>query len=327
MKLTAFDQVLVYGATGPAGAARESVRLAVAAEHLGYGRFWVAEHHGATSGCGSPEVLVAAAAAETATIRVGTASVLLPHYAPLKVATTFNLLERLFPGRVDLGIGRGPGAGRTVVQHLARPGEAPYPEKIEALLSHLTAGTDLLPESTPPQLWLTGAGPGGAQLAARYGLPFCLAQFAHGTPRPDIVELYRDNFRPGPLGAVPRVSIAARVACADDARDVRLLRSLLTLAAAPTSRRTLPSWDELHALDSTAPPPGRPDADGMSVLAGVPTEVADKLAALIAAYSPDELAVTTVCPDFDLRVRTLELVRAMVPSGNQWAGTACGFGP
>ncbi|MFI9306749.1 MsnO8 family LLM class oxidoreductase [Streptomyces triculaminicus] len=313
MKLTAFDQVLVYGATGPAGAARESVRLAVAAERLGYDRFWVAEHHGATSGCGSPEILVAAAAAETATIRVGTASVLLPHYAPLKVATTFNLLERLFPGRIDLGIGRGPGAGEAVVRRLARPDEAPYPEKAERLLAHLTAGTDLLPDSTPPQLWLTGAGPGGALLAARHGLPFCLAQFAHGAPRPDIVGLYRDNFRPGPLGESPRVSIAARVACADDPRDVRLLRSLLALAAAPTNRRTLPSWDELHALEPTTPSPGA-GTDGMSVLAGVPTEVAEKLAALIAAYSPDELALTTVCPDFDLRVRTFELVRAMLPA-------------
>ncbi|MEX2984218.1 MsnO8 family LLM class oxidoreductase [Streptomyces sp. C36] len=315
MKLTAFDQVLVYGATGPAGAARESVRLAVSAERLGYDRFWVAEHHGATSGCGSPEILVAAAAAETATIRVGTASVLLPHYAPLKVATTFNLLERLFPGRIDLGIGRGPGAGEPVVRQLARPDEAPYPEKVERLVTHLTVGTDLLPDSTPPQLWLTGAGPGGALLAARHGLPFSLAQFAHGAARPDIVDLYRDNFRPGPLGAVPRVSIAARVACAEDPRDVRLLRSLLALAAAPTNRRTLPSWDELHAMGSTAPSPiAGTDTDGMSVLAGVPTEVAEKLAALIAAYSPDELAFTTVCPDFDLRVRTFELLRAMLPA-------------
>lgn len=313
MKLTAFDQVLVYGATGPAGAARESVRLAAAAEHLGYDRFWVAEHHGATSGCGSPEVLVTAAAAATGTIRVGTASVLLPHYAPLKVATTFNLLERLFPGRIDLGIGRGPGGVESVVKQLAGPDEAPYPEKVERLLAHVSAGTDLLPASSPPQLWLTGAGPGGAQLAARHGLPFCLAQFAHGTVRPDIVELYRENFRPGPLGAAPRVSVAVRVACADDPKDVRLLRSLLTLAAAPTSRRTLPSWDELHALESTATSPGA-DTDGMSVLAGTPTEVGEKLAALIAAYSPDELAVTTACPDFDLRVRTFELVRAMDPA-------------
>ncbi|MFI1972369.1 MsnO8 family LLM class oxidoreductase [Streptomyces cinnamoneus] len=314
MRLTAFDQVLVYGATGPAGAARESVRLAVAAERLGYDRFWVAEHHGATSGCGSPEVLVAAAAAATGTIRVGTASVLLPHYAPLKVATTFNLLERLFPGRIDLGVGRGPGGVETVTRLLARAGEAPYHEKIEHLLAHVTAGTDLLPESSPPQLWLTGAGPGGAQLAARHGLPFCLAQFAHGAPRPDIVALYRENFRPGPFGAAPRVSVAVRVACADDPGDVRRLRSVLALAAAPTGRRTLPSWEELHALRPAAPSP-ETGTDGTALLSGVPAEVAERLAALVAAYAPEELAVTTVCPDFDLRVRTFELVRAMFPAG------------
>ncbi|GAA2243364.1 MULTISPECIES: MsnO8 family LLM class oxidoreductase [Kitasatospora] len=311
MKLTAFDQVPVFGATGPAGAARESVRLAVAAERLGYDRFWIAEHHGATSGCGSPEVLVTAAAAATSTIRVGAASVLLPHYAPLKVATTFNLLERLFPGRIDLGIGRGPGAGEAITRLLAREGGAPYQEKLKHLVAHVTDGTDLLPESTPPQLWLTGAGGGGAQLAAHYGLPFCLAQFAHGTLRPEIVELYRESFRPGPLGVSPRVSIAVRVACADDPRDVRLLRSVLAWAAAPSDRRTLPSWEELRALGPTAP---SPSPDSMSLLAGVPAEVADQLGVLIAAYAPDELAINTVCPDFDLRVRTFELVRTMVPA-------------
>ncbi|MER7848552.1 MsnO8 family LLM class oxidoreductase [Kitasatospora sp. NPDC096077] len=313
MQLTAFDQVLVYGGTGPAGAARESVRLAVAAERLGYHRFWVAEHHGATSGCGSPEVLVAAAAAATAGIRVGTASVLLPHYAPLKVATTFNLLERLHPGRIDLGIGRGPGAGESVTRLLAREGEAPYHEKIEQLLAHLTAGTDLLPDSTPPQLWLTGAGAGGAHLAAHFGLPFCFAQFAHGVPRPEIVELYREKFRPGPLGAVPRVAVAVRVACADDPGDVRLLRAGLALGAAAVGRRTLPSWDELHALAPTVALPDAADPADVSVLAGVPAEVAERLAALTAAYTPDELAVTTLCPDLDLRIRTFELLRAMVP--------------
>ncbi|MFI9722489.1 MsnO8 family LLM class oxidoreductase [Streptomyces sp. NPDC052396] len=313
MKLTAFDQVLVYGATGPAGAARESVRLAVAAERLGYDRFWVAEHHGATSGCGSPEVLVSAAAAATGTIRVGTASVLLPHYAPLKVATTFNLLERLYPGRIDLGIGRGPGAAEAVTRLLAREGEAPYEEKIEQLLAHVTAGTDLLPDSAPPQLWLTGAGPGGAYLAARHGLPFCLAQFAHGTPRPEIVELYREHFRPGPLGAAPRVAIAVRVACADDPRDVHLMRSGLAWAATASGRRTLPSWDELHTL---APSMSSPDAapGDMSLLAGVPAEVAERLTALTTAYAPDELAVTAFCPDLGRRIRLFELVRAMVPA-------------
>lgn len=314
MELTAFDQVLVYGGSGPAGAARESVQLAVAAERLGYQRFWVAEHHGATSGCGSPEVLVAAAAAATGTIRVGTASVLLPHYSPLKVATTFNLLERLHPGRIDLGVGRGPGAVETVTRQLAREGEAPYHEKIEHLLAHLTGGTDLLPESGPPQLWLTGAGAGGAHLAARFGLPFCLAQFAHGALRPELVELYRENFRPGPLGSAPRVGVAVRVACADDPGDVRLLRAGLALGAASSGRRTLPSWDELHALAATVPSPGA-DRDDMSVLAGVPAEVAERLAVLTAAYAPDELAITTLCPDLGLRIRTFELLRAMVPGG------------
>ncbi|MFD8753168.1 MsnO8 family LLM class oxidoreductase [Kitasatospora sp. NPDC059577] len=314
MKLTAFDQVMIYDGSGPAGAAREAVELAVAAERLGYHRFWVAEHHGVSGGCGSPEVLVAAAASATGRIRVGTASVLLPYYAPLKVATTFNLLERLFPGRIDLGVGRGPGAVPAVSRRLAREGEAPYEEKLAELLRILTSeGPEhSLPESGRPDFWLTGSGTGGALAAARHGLPFCFAQFVHGELRPEVVERYREEFRPGPFGSEPRVGVCVRTAVAEDPRDARALRSLVDWIAdagrgAALPAGVLPSWRELREYRPAVASP-----DGFAVLAGVPEEVGGKVSELVDAYRPDELVVTTACPELALRVRVFELVGQMM---------------
>ncbi|MBD0689588.1 MsnO8 family LLM class oxidoreductase [Streptomyces sp. CBMA123] len=314
MKLTAFDQVLIYDGSGPGGAARECVELAVAAERLGYHRFWVAEHHGISGGCGSPEVLVAAAASATDRIRVGTASVLLPYYAPLKVATTFNLLERLFPGRIDLGVGRGPGAVAAVSRQLVREGEAPYEEKLAELLRILTAdrSESSLPAAGRPDFWLTGSGTGGALAAARYGLPFCFAQFVHGTLRPEVVESYRENFRPGPFGQEPKVGVCVRVAVADDPQDARVLRSLVDWIADPGRGSalpvgTLPSWRELVKYQSTLTP-----VESFTVLAGVPDSVSGKVSELVGAYRPDELVVTTASPELALRVRVFEIVTGMM---------------
>jgi luciferase family oxidoreductase group 1 len=314
MDVAVLDQVPVFAGSGPVAAAQESVRLAREAERLGYRRFWIAEHHEASCGCGSPEVLVTAAAAATSSIRVGAGAVLLPYYQPLKVATTFNLLARLFPDRIDLGIGRGPGASQDTARLLAPEPGAAYEDRLAALLGFLSgpAAASYLPAVTPAQVWVVGSGPGGALAAARSGRPFCLAQFVHDGPRPELLDLYLDNFDGSRENTTARTGVCIRVACADDPDDARVLADILDMPAAAPRRGAasvlaqLPSWDELRRLA-----PRRPRPPSMAMLAGVPAEVSEKLSELLAIYRPDELVVTTACPRFDLRVRTFELISAM----------------
>jgi luciferase family oxidoreductase group 1 len=310
--LTVLDQTPVFAGAGPAVAAREAVALAAGAEGLGYARFWIAEHHAVSSACGSPEVLVAAAAAATHRLRVGSGAVLLPYYAPLKVATTFNLLCRLYPGRIDLGVGRGPGAGPATAARLGSAGPDSFEPKLTELVDLVGApGHDQwLPAAEAPQLWVTGGGPGGMVAAAGRGLPFAFAQFVHDEPHPDWADRYRQGFRPG-VRAAPRFCLAVRVACADSPADVHRLGALVGWLGSPDHRRyvaehrTMPSWTQLRDLPPLAGP------RTAATLVGTPEQVAEQLSELVAAYRPDELAVTTACPPFDLRVRTYELLERM----------------
>jgi luciferase family oxidoreductase group 1 len=315
MLLTVLDQTPIFSDTGPGVAVRETVDLAWEAERLGYRRYWIAEHHGPTSGCGSPEVLVAAVGAATSNLRVGAGAVLLPYYTPLKVATTFNLLSRLFPGRVDLGVGRGPGAVPATAYLLGGNGPSSFEPKLGELIPMISddaAAPRLLPEADRPQLWVTGGG-GDMYTAARLGLPFSFAQFVHDRPKPEVADQYRSRFTSA--DAVPRFSLSVRVAIADSREDASALGALAGWLQNPPSslQGAMPTWSELRELAASAGPPTA------STLIGTPSEVEEQLGELIAAYRPDELAVTTACPRFDLRVRTFELVQeicgALVPAG------------
>ncbi|GAA3838169.1 LLM class flavin-dependent oxidoreductase [Sphaerisporangium flaviroseum] len=320
MLLAVLDQTSIFSDAGPGVAVRETVDLAREVERLGYRRFWIAEHHGPTSGCGSPEILVAAAGEATTTLRVGTGAVLLPYYKPLKVATTFNLLSRLFPGRIDLGVGRGPGAGPATAYLLGGNGPSSFEPKLSELvrmISDDSAAPQFFPKADRPELWVMGSGGGSVHTAARLGLPFSFAQFIHDRPKPEVADQYRAQFTSG--DTVPRFSLCVRVACADSREDALALGALAgwlqtAHVSAPSALKgTMPSWSELREL---AAPSGPPTA---STLIGTPSEVQEQLGELIAAYRPDELAVTTACPRFDLRVRTFELIQemcgALVPAG------------
>src|SRR5215210_2748132 len=210
--LSILDQSTVASGRGPGDAIRETLELARLADGWGYGRYWLAEHHNSESHAGSaPEMLVAAIAATTKRIRVGTAGVMLPHYSSLKVAEQFRVAEAIAPGRIDLGLGRAPGSdGRTAFALNPNANEAAdrFPNQVMDLLGWLGEG---LPEGhtfravaampavpTRPDVWILGSSDYGAQVATYFGLPYCFAHFISDQGSEQVVRIYREGFRPHP---------------------------------------------------------------------------------------------------------------------------------
>src|ERR1051325_1301234 len=211
MKLSVLDQSTASLGKTQDTAIRETLELARHCESLGYHRFWLSEHHNSGSIVGTaPEILMAAIAATTSRIRIGSAGIMLPHYSALKVAEQFRVLEALAPGRIDLGVGRAPGSDQMTAYALN-----PYPENVldqfprqVQELQHWVSGKPL-PEGHPfgniiaqptgpttPEMWILGSSEYGAQLAAFFGLPYAFAYFfSEGTGVEEALELYRKNYR------------------------------------------------------------------------------------------------------------------------------------
>ncbi|HEX5724153.1 MAG TPA: MsnO8 family LLM class oxidoreductase, partial [Longimicrobiaceae bacterium] len=242
LKLGVVDLSPVRTGGTAADAVRETVELARTAERLGYSRYWLAEHHSTNSFAGScPEVLIPVVAAATRELRVGSGGVLLSHYAPLKVAEQFRMLETLFPGRIDLGVGRAPGGDPRTADALrygrsAIPIEL-YPQQVEDLAGWLgnTFSGDhpwrrvrAMPRGPDiPELWLLGSGGSSALYAAALGTGYSFAQFISGEDGAELARLYRERFQPSAQRAEPALSAALGVVCAEtEAEAQRLAASL-----------------------------------------------------------------------------------------------------
>jgi luciferase family oxidoreductase group 1 len=211
IRLSVLDQSVACVGRGQDESIRNTVELARHCEALGYHRFWLSEHHSLPTIVGTaPEVLMAAIAARTQRIRIGSAGVMLPHYSPLKVAEQFRVLDALAPGRIDLGVGRAPGSDqRTALLLNPDPQSAQhFPQQVRELHAwisgvewpegHPARGIQALPQSaTAPQLWMLGSSGYGAQLAAHFGMPYAFAHFISEEGAEEALSLYRHAFKPG----------------------------------------------------------------------------------------------------------------------------------
>ncbi|MBM4415265.1 MAG: LLM class flavin-dependent oxidoreductase [Chloroflexi bacterium] len=328
LRLSVLDQSPVR--TG--GTAREAllatIALAQAADRLGYARYWLAEHHNTgTLASASPEVLAAAVAAATHAIRVGTGGVMLTHYAALKVAEVFRLLEALYPGRIDMGLGRAPGSDGLTSRALAHgPGALPleaYPLQVAEVLAYMTHG---VAEDHPyhgiraipagpgmPEPWLLGSAWDSARFAAEQGLGFSFAQFISPAGGERVVADYRARFRPSPWLDTPRVSIAVSALCAEtttEARRLGISRHLMRLRRQQgrDARAGVPTPEEALAADYT-------DAEWEYIryqqslaLEGKPDGVRAGLEELAAGFETDEVMVVTITHDYAARLRSYELL-------------------
>lgn len=326
LRLSVLDQSTIVTGRSPDESIRESLALARHAETLGYARYWLAEHHNSQSQAGTaPEILIAAIATATQRIRVGSAGVMLPHYAALKVAEQFRVLEALAPGRIDLGLGRAPGSDGMTAYAL-NPNAATAADHFPAQIRDLMAWLDgtPLPETHPfrsvraqpagptsPEVWVLGSSDYGAQVAAYFGLPYCFAHFiTDGRGAEQAMALYRDGFRPGRIAAPHGALCVWALAAETEAEAWRLFRSreIWRLGRDRGVFAPLPSPEEAAAHSLSPAEETRVAQLRARAICGAPEQVAEKLRSLAAVHGVAEIAILTTVHDPAARRRSYALI-------------------
>ncbi|MCC3377068.1 LLM class flavin-dependent oxidoreductase [Cohnella sp. REN36] len=332
LRLGVLDQSPVLAGEGAEEALRHTLALARLADRLGYSRFWVSEHHNAKGLAGSsPEVLLAAVGAHTSRIRIGSGGVLLPHYSPYKVAENFRLLEGLYPGRVDLGVGRAPGGMPIVSQALGRLAGTDREEAFERALTelgafvgtghplegaHPLAGLSATPDvRTAPDVWMLGSSGYSATVAAKLGAKFAFAHFINGYGGQDAMRDYLRHYRVGPLGSRPGTAVCVFVLCgADDEEAEREARSLdlrLLYLEQGQFHRAVPTAEEASDYPYSAWDRARIADNRSRMVVGGPAKVARLLPALASSYGTDEVIVTGMMSRADSRLQSYERLAAL----------------
>jgi luciferase family oxidoreductase group 1 len=326
MRLSVLDQSPIISGHDARRAIAETLALARRAEELGYYRYWLAEHHAiAALADPCPELLVARLGTETTKLRIGTGGVLLPYYSAFRTAEAFRMLEALYPGRVDLGIGRAPGGDTRTAQAVAGggfPDASQFPQQIWQLVGHLdgTLPNDhpfkpvrVQPEvSTAPEVWLLGSSDYSGALAAQLGLPFSFAHFINPQGGDEVARAYRESFRQGRESA-PRTMVCTFLICAQTDEEAE------RLAAAIDLRR-------LHmALNVDSPVPTDEEAarhrytteerryvmgQRARAIIGSPQTCRARLEDMAARYEADEMMVLTITGTYETRRRSYELLIA-----------------
>lgn len=331
MKLSIVDLSIVIPGETRHQALNHSIEVAQHIEKLGFQRIWVAEHHGARGIAGrAPEVLIAAIAAKTSTIRVGSGSVLLNHYSALKVAETFSTLNELFPGRIDLGAGRattGPVIDIALQQNRNGRFQSDSDQQILELVSwlendfpvdHPFNTVPLHTDASKPALYLLGSSQWSASAAAQLGLGYVFAGFINQRGTPDILGHYRKNFTPSAYGlgrSKPEPKLAVHVVCAETVDEARrqvapvnvmyqnLAKGLMDVDL-PTPDEAVAQLGGLPVLESYQKGSGIPP----KFIAGTPAMVHAQLSALSSDLSVNEIFVQDMFTDHAARLRSYELL-------------------
>jgi luciferase family oxidoreductase group 1 len=332
LKLGVVDQVPVRNGGTAADAVRETLELARLTDRLGYHRYWLAEHHSTNSfACAAPEVLVPQVAAVTERMRVGSGGVMLSHYSPLKVAEQFRMLELLFPGRIDLGVGRAPGgdhlASRALQYGRGEIGIDLFPRQVEDLIDWVS---DTIPDehpfrrvrampraSTVPEVWLLGSGGSSGDYAAEQGCAFSFAQFISGIDAAPSIRAYREQFRPSARLAEPYASVGIGVICAETQAEAERLALSMHLWRWNVIRRMdrgIPSPEQAEEAFGAAGVSDEELLDDPRTVVGDPDRVRAELLRLAEHCGADEIMTVTVTHSFQARLRSYELLaEAMGP--------------
>lgn len=302
-----------------ADAFANSVALARAAEAAGYHRFWLAEHHNMPGiASAATSLVIAHIAAATKTIRVGAGGIMLPNHAPLVIAEQFGTLATLYPGRIDLGLGRAPGTDMATARALRRHMEVEdsFPADVQELIGYLGDAPDGTTVQAVPgtgthvPVWILGSSLYGAQLAAYFGLPYAFASHFAPAMLADALETYRATFRPSAHLDKPYAVMAAGVCAADTDDEAQFLRTSQTLAFARL-RSGMPGKLPRPVTDITAhvsPPVLAQVGQALSCSAtGSPTTLRRQLSQLIENFAPDELMLTGMIHDPAARIRSFEI--------------------
>lgn len=330
--LSVLDVSPVPTGFSPGDALRNTLDLARRSEALGLHRYWLAEHHSMPGIASSaPPVMIGQVAAVTERLRVGSGGVMLPNHAPLVVAEQFGTLDALYPGRIDLGIGRAPGTDQVTAHALRRSAgqlsEDDFPQQLAQLRAffddgypadHPYAAITAVPGlGAQVAVWLLGSSTYSAQVAGILGLPYAHAHhFASGSTDA-AVTAYRTAFRPGVLQA-PYLMITASVVAADSDEQARWLAAPMALAMARLragTPGTVPTPEEAAANPLTPAQRASLGAMTASAIVGGPATVADAVHELLARTAADELMVSTLVHGHADRVRSYELVAQVLGVG------------
>lgn len=327
--LSVLDIAPVWRGSTQAQALRDTLALAPEVERLGYRRYWVAEHHNTPSiASSSPPMLAGQIAARTSTIGIGSGGVLLPNHPPLVIAEQFGLLEALYPGRVDLGLGRASGTDPLTAGALRRNAfpQTDFTEQIDELEVYFAdprpGGPEPAVMAVPaqgnrPRIWMLGSSPASARLAAARGMPYAFAHHIAPDLAVTALRLYRQEFRPSPVLDRPYAVIAASVIVADTDERARWLIRPMTITGIElrTTGRSGPLYPPSQAAEYRFSPMEQ-DMAAQSVgrhLVGSPGTVAGLVSELLSETGADELMALTNVHDPAERLRSFELLAGIVP--------------
>jgi luciferase family oxidoreductase group 1 len=324
--LSILDLSVVTTGTRPSAALRNSIDLARHADSLGYVRYWLAEHHNLSSVASpAPDIMIGQIAAVTKHIRVGSGGVMLPNHAPLMVAERFKMLEALFPGRIDLGLGRAPGTDQVTAHALRRKLDVREGDDFLERLHELTLwetrdfppghpynNVIAMPDDVPlPPIWLLGSSDYSSELAAQVGMGFAFAHHFASHDAVDALTHYRSRFKPSAWRAKPHGILAVAAVVAETDAEAERLASSMDLNRLRRDRgqyAPLPSIEEALAYPYS-------DAERVSIarnrsklFVGSPATVLQMLQPMIASSQADELMVITAVYDHEARKRSYGLL-------------------
>ena len=334
LKLSILDQTPIRSGSNAQEALRESVELIKLAEASGYTRYWISEHHNIGSlACAAPEVLLARLGAETAKIRLGSGGIMLPNHSALKVAENFRLLEGLFPGRIDLGIGRAPGGDR-VTASLLNPANTfdpqEYVQQIVALKGFLRddSSADTIHEKvkaipkieTAPELWMLTSSGESAYLAAHFGMALSFAQFINPVGGPQAMNEYRKRFKASEELSEPRGSVGIFAFCGEteeQAARVQAVMDYRLLNLGKLQMDQAPSYDSVKDYKYSNDELRFVQYNRQRMIIGTPDVVRKKMLALAEDFKVDEIVVATFADTSEERLRSYELLALMFDLRNE----------
>ncbi|MGH9596914.1 MAG: LLM class flavin-dependent oxidoreductase [Edaphobacter sp.] len=331
LRLSVLDQSPVPAGSSPGQALQNSIALARLVDGLGYTRFWMSEHHAMdTLACTAPEIMLARIGAETKRIRIGSGGIMLPHYTPLKVAEVFRTLHALYPGRVDLGIGRAPGGGPIEALALKRDRKTKmlddFSEQVSELLAFLNqgdaghsfpaghpfAGIRVSPEMPGgPDVWMLGSSMWSAAAAEEFGLPYSFAHFFSPVHTRTAIETYRRGFSASAYRSEAEATVAVGAICAETQEEAEFLSAsvrLLQRRIRQGDRRpvALPE-DALRELKLLGEMPME-EGEWPRYFVGTPARVKEQLESMADELGIRELIVNTIVWDQAKRLRSYELL-------------------
>lgn len=325
MKLSILDQSPIASGQSAQEALQASLQLAQEGDKLGYSRIWLTEHHDLPGlACSVPEVLISYIGAQTKNIRIGSGAVLLPHYKPFRIAETYNMLATLFPGRIDIGMGRAPGGSAEATMALSDnflQNVYKMPELVQELLNFLR---DEFPKEHPfsnvsaapipmvsPEPWILGTSGKSAKLAAENGTAYAFGEFMSENDGVQSFKQYREHFQTKGLLKAPKTIITVSAICAETeeyAKEIALSNALWKIQSGHGERKQVPSIEQVRNHEWTEKEKTQLETMHKKLIFGTPSQVKDRLMTIQEKYQPDEIMLITITHKLEDRLNSFRLI-------------------